>query len=122
MNLRETTFTPLVLRRPGMRRVFADQRGYDVTLLQGLAKAFFWQHLVDSGEKKNASDIARSENLNPSVVSELMRLTLLAPDIVELLISGRQPHQMYLTWFQRNPLPITWPEQLRMLERFEGQQ
>ena len=121
MNLRETTFTPLVLRRPGMRRVFADQRGYDVTLLQGLAKAFFWQHLVDSGQKKNASDIARSENLNPSVVSELMRLTLLAPDIVELLISGKQPHQMYLTWFQRHPLPVAWNEQREILRRFQGQ-
>jgi hypothetical protein len=51
-----------------------------------------------------------------------MRITLLAPEIIELLISGRQPYQMYLTWFQRNPLPIAWAEQWIMLKRFEGQQ
>lgn len=35
-----------------------------------------------------------------------MRLTLLAPDILDLLMAGRQPRRMNLICFQRNPLPV----------------
>jgi hypothetical protein len=40
------------------------------------------------------------------VPNELMRLTLLAPDILDTLMSGRQPRRMNLIWFQHNPLPV----------------
>lgn len=71
--------------------------------------AGYWQHLVDTGEMKSGSDVARAEGLHPSVTNELMRLTLLAHDILELLMAGRQPRRMNLIWFQRNPLaPRGW--------------
>lgn len=62
----------------------------------GVARGFYWQHLVDTGAMKSGSDIARAEGLHPWVPNELMRLTLLAPDIIELLMTGRQPHRMNL--------------------------
>ena len=52
-----------------------------------MARGFYWQHLVDTGVMKSGSDIARGEGLHPSVPNELMRLTLLAPDILELLVA-----------------------------------
>ena len=115
------TFVPLNFRRRGARQVTYDHRDvHDVTLLEGVARGFYWQHLVDTGVMKSGSDIARSEGLHPSVISELMRLTLLAPDILELLMVGRQPRRMSLIWFQRNPLPANWGEQRTLLQRFES--
>lgn len=113
------TFVPLAFRRKGGRSVVTDDRHvHDVTLLEGLARGFYWQQLVDAGEMESGSDIARNEGLHPSVVSELMRLTLLAPDIIELLMSGRQPRRMNLIWFQRNPVPLDWEAQRQIVRRF----
>ena len=83
------TFVPLAFRRKGARRVVTDDRHvHDVTLLEGLARGFYWQQLVDTGAMESGSDIARAEDLHPSVPNELMRLTLLAPDIIERLMCG----------------------------------
>ena len=114
------TFVPLTFRRRGARRVAADERHvHDVTLL-GVARGFYWQHLVDTGVMKSGSDIARAEGLHPSVPNELMRLTLLAPDILELqLMAGRQPRRMNLIWFQRNPCRWIGRRNARSLKRFE---
>ena len=44
------TFVPLTFRRRGSRRVAADDRDvHDVSLLEGIARGFYWQHLVDTG-------------------------------------------------------------------------
>ncbi len=115
------TFVPLTFRRRGARRVVTGDRDvHDVTLLEGIARGFYWQHLVDTGAMNSGSDIARSEGLHPSVPNELMRLTLLAPDIVEMLMAGQQPRRLNLIWFQRNPLPVNWDAQRQIVRRFEG--
>ena len=64
------------------------------------------------------SAIARAEGLDPSTVNELLRLTLLAPDIIEELMAGRQPRRMTLMWFQRNPLPVDWQAQRDIITNF----
>ena len=114
------TFVPLRFRRRGVRRVASDERSvHDVTLIDGLARAFYWQHLRDIGAMQSGSAIARAEKLHSSVVTELMRLTLLAPDIIEMLMSGQQPRRMSLIWFQRNPLPVDWSKQRQIVQSFE---
>ena len=114
------TFVPLTFRRRGVQRVVTNERSvHDVTLIEGLARAFYWQHLLDTGAMQSGSAIARAENLNYTVVNEMLRLTLLAPDIVELLMAGRQPRRMTLIWFQRNPLPVDWEAQRQIVKRFE---
>ena len=62
------TFVPLVFRRRGVQRVASDDRDvYDVTLIDGLARAFYWQHLLDTGAMASGSAIARAENRSASV-------------------------------------------------------
>ena len=73
-----------------------------------LGRAFYWQSLLETGAMASGSAIARAEGLDPSTVNELLRLTLLAPDIIEQLMAGRQPRRLTLMWFQRNPLPVDW--------------
>ncbi len=114
------TFLPLQFRRRGAQRVIVDDRYvHDVKLLEGVARAFYWQHLLDTGVMKSGSDIARAEGLHPSVPNELMRLTLLAPDIIEKLMMGSQPRRMNLIWFRSNPLPVDWSAQWKIVQRFE---
>ena len=114
------TFLPLQFRRRGVQRVIVDDRYvHDVKLLEGVARAFYWQHLLDTGVMKSGSDIARAEGLHPSVPNELMRLTLLAPDIIEKLMMGSQPRRMNLIWFRSNSLPVDWSAQRKMVQRFE---
>jgi hypothetical protein len=72
-----------------------------------------------SGIAKSGSDIARKEGLHHSCINELMRLTLLAPDIIAQLMAGRQPRRLTLMWFQRNPLPVDWQAQRDIIASFE---
>ena len=114
------TFLPLQFRRRGAQRVIVDDRYvHDVKLLEGVARAFYWQPLLDTGVMKSGSDIARAEGLHPSVPNELMRLTLLAPDIIEKLMMGSQPRRMNLIWFRSNSLPVDWSAQRKIVQRFE---
>ena len=114
------TFLPLQFRRRGAQRVIVDDRYvHDVKLLEGVARAFYWQHILDTGVMKSGSDIARAEGLHPSVPNELMRLTLLAPDIIEKLMMGSQPRRMNLIWFRSNSLPVDWSAQRKIVQRFE---
>lgn len=114
------TFVPLVFKRRGIRRL-ADTGAvaHDPTIIEAVARAFHWQHLLDAGEFESGAAIARAEGLHPSTVNELLRLTLLAPDIVEQLLAGRQPRCLTLIWFQRNPIPVDWQQQRQIIQSFE---
>ena len=78
----------------------------DTSLMRALGLAHHWQRLLDDGTMASGSDIARAEGLHHSTVNELLRLTLLAPDLIDMLLAGRQPRRMTLMWFQRHPLPV----------------
>ena len=114
------TFIPMALRRRGVQRVLAsDLQVHDITLVDGLARAFYWQHLLDTGAMQSGSAIARAEKLHHSVVNELLRLTLLAPDIIEQFMAGKQPRRLTLMWFQRNRLMVDWHAQRQLMASFE---
>jgi hypothetical protein len=117
-----STFVPLTLKRRGVQRVVQAPTGsHDVTLLEGMARAFYWQSLIDSGAMPSGSDIARAEAVHHSVVNELLRMTLLAPDLVEQFLEGRQPRRLTLMWFQRNSLPVDWAAQRALVASFEDE-
>lgn len=92
---------------------------HDTTFLVGLSRAFYWKSLLDAGVMKSGSEIAKNEGLHHSVVNELMRLTLLAPDIITQLMSGTQPRGLSLMWFQRNRLPVDWQAQRAIIDGFK---
>ncbi|UZR28044.1 site-specific recombinase resolvase [Methylococcus mesophilus] len=114
------SFVPLTFRRRGVQRLVATAApAHDLPFLVGLGRALYWQHLLDTGVVHSGSDIARQEDLHPSTVNELLRLTLLAPDLIERLMAGRQPRPLTLMWFQRHPLPVDWAEQRDLMVSFE---
>ena len=114
------TFVPVTFQRRGVQRLAATAApAHDPTFLEGLGRAFYWQHVLDTGVMNSGSAIARREGLHPSVVNELLRLTLLAPDLIEQLMAGRQPRRLTLMWFQRHRLPVQWSAQRDIIGSFE---
>jgi hypothetical protein len=113
------TFVPLTFHRRGVQQlVNTGAVAHDTTFLAGLAKAFYWQSLLDSGTMQSGSDIAKAEGLHHSCINELLRLTLLAPDIIDQLMAGTQPRRLTLMWFQRNRLPVDWQAQRDIIDSF----
>ena len=55
-------------------------------------------------------EITSAERLNDSYVGRVLRLTLLAPDIVEAILDGRQPAAITLALLMR-PFSVGWREQ-----------
>ena len=123
---RITTRTPFKLkRRPGIKSVLmasetaegkltgeCRDKSSQIALFQGLARTHYWQRLLDTGEVRSGSEIAQLEELDPSTVNELLRLTLLDPSLVMDILEGKQPQQVSMMWFTRNALPNLWHEQL----------
>ena len=86
----------------------------DNTMIKALARAFRWQELLEDGTHATLLDLARAEKINPSYVSRVLRLTLLAPHIVESILHGRP--QLGLTLASLlEPFPVDWEQQQRCL-------
>lgn len=114
------TFVPMTFQRRGVRQLaVTDAPAHNITFLEGLGRAFYWQHLLDTGVMKSGAAIARAEGLEHRTVNRLLSLTLLAPDLVEMLMGGRQPRRLTLRWALRHPLPIEWQAQRQLFANFE---
>jgi hypothetical protein len=79
-----------------------------------LARAWRWHALLDAGVYSSMTEIAEAENINKSYVSGILRLALLAPDIVEAILDGSAKERLMLERLER-PLPPGWIEQRQHL-------
>jgi hypothetical protein len=79
-------------------------------MVKAIARAFRWREMLENGTHATIAEIAAAEKVNDSYVGRVLRLTLLAPDIVEAILGGRQPAEMTLATLMR-PFPISWREQ-----------
>jgi hypothetical protein len=82
----------------------------DGTLVKALARAWRWQRMLDDGVYASVSEIGEAENISKSYVSRILRLALLAPDIMEMILEGRSDQALMLERLER-PLPARWDEQ-----------
>jgi hypothetical protein len=119
MKARNETLVAMPLRRGRGRLLDAAAQGHDPVLLEALGRALHWQSLLDAGVVASNAEIAQREGLHRSTVNKLLPLALLAPDLVEMMLLGRQPRALSLLWLQRHPLPNEWMGQRRVLAQFE---
>ena len=82
----------------------------DITLIKAVARAFRWRRMLETGRYSTIDEIAAAEKINDSYVSRVLRLTLLAPDIVEAILDGRQPEGMTLPGLLKG-VPVEWATQ-----------
>ena len=79
-------------------------------MVKAIARAFRWRHLLESGKHATIAEIAAAEKINASYIGRVLWLILLAPDIVEAILGGRQPAEMTVAVLMR-PFPVWWREQ-----------
>ena len=76
----------------------------------GAAWAFRWRRMLDEGVYATIEDLARARGVNATYVSQVVRLTLLAPEIVEAILDGRQRVDLQLD-VQLTGFPPEWAKQ-----------
>lgn len=86
------------------------QRRTDSTLVKALARAFRWKRLLKSGEYATIAELAEHEGIAPSYMTRVLRLTLLAPDIIEAILDGRQGPDVTLARLM-DGFPEEWDRQ-----------
>ncbi len=121
-----TIRVPLTLRRYGGRKLVIVPEGEGVpvrakaspddTLLKALARAHRWKRMLESGQVASLNELSETEKISPSYMTRIYRLTLLAPDIVETILDGRQPRTLQLADLM-DDIPAEWETQR---ERFMG--
>ena len=111
-----TVRVPLAIRhRPGRKTVVTPTTDgvapvttrADPTLVKALARGFRYQRLLDEGRYASISEMAAAERIERGYLGSLLRLTLLAPDIVEAILDGRTSATCALPALLA-PIPDAW--------------
>ena len=93
----------------------AQPRRADSTLVKALARAFRWKRLLESGEFSTIAELAEREGIAPSYMTRVLRLTLLAPDIVEAVLDREHGPEVTMARLLE-PFAADWEGQQRLLE------
>jgi hypothetical protein len=99
-----------------LRGATLPSRHREPLLVKALARAFRYQGLLDEVRYTSISEMAAAERIERGYLGSLLRLTLLAPDLVEGVLDGLAPEGLGLPRLLE-PRPVGWAEQRRGLER-----
>ena len=115
---------PMTFKRRGGRKVIvlpdgtqgnpAPMATIDNTMIKAIARAFRWQMLLEDGTYGCLHEIAKAERIGSSFVSRVIRLALLAPDIVDAILEGRHPAHLTLKDLMQQ-FPVEWDRQRSLL-------
>ena len=92
----------------------AQAAAQDSALMRALGLAHHWQRLLDEERAASVAEIATAEGMDVTQVRRVMRLTLLAPEVIERLAGAPD---ILLEQVMRRPWPIGWDEQMRIVAR-----
>jgi hypothetical protein len=100
---------------PGESSAWAPaRRRVDSTLVKALGRAHRWKRMLDEGDHASISELAAAEKLDRGYLGRILTLTLLAPDIVEAILDGRQPPSLDVRALRKG-FPVEWEEQRKAL-------
>ncbi|MDF1483262.1 hypothetical protein [Extensimonas sp. H3M7-6] len=132
--VRITTFVPFHFKKRGIKKVIVAPEGVsqpiavtdtpvltpeqDRPLLKALGRGIYWQQLIDNGTVASGTEIAERECIHRSTVNDLLRLALLAPDIIQAAYEGRLPRAVSLEAILRAKVPLDWNEQRQLIASF----
>ena len=113
-----TVRVPISIRRRGGRKLVLAPDGTNVTtapgrrhidnaMVKAVARAFRWRRMMEAGAYATIREIAAAENISETYVGRTLRLTLLAPSIVEAILGGRQSSEMTMALLMK-PFSTEW--------------
>ena len=113
-----TIHIPMTFRKRGGRKAiftpdgapWAPRPRVNNALVKAVARAFRWQRMLDDGVCGTIEELAQRERVNRGYMSRVLRLTLLAPDVVEAILDGRQSEGMRLDGLLEG-FPLQWDRQ-----------
>lgn len=122
-----TVHIPMVFKRRGGRKLVVTPDGaewaprprVDNAMVKALARAFRWRKMLDEGVHATIEDLAKAKGIAKTYVSQILRLTLLAPDIVEAILDGQQPAVLQLGNLLAQ-FPLDWEGQKRLTSTRPG--
>lgn len=121
-----TVRVKLAIRQRGGRKIVVAPEGevatgaapardrIDSTLVKALARAYRWKRLLDEGRYASISELAQAEKIDRGYLGRILLLTMLAPNIVEEILDGRQPAELGLPRLME-PFPLEWSSQREAL-------
>lgn len=83
-------------------------------ILKALGRAFHWQAIMENDPSLSHDTISKKEGLSSPYVSKVMKLTLLAPDVIEAILDGKCPN--YVTLAELIQVGYVWDDQRRLIE------
>ena len=109
-----------LVKRGGCKEMQMPEGAYghskmDNTLVKALARAFRWKRLLETGDFATIAELAEHEGIAPSYMTRVLRLTLLAPDIVEAILDGAHAPGVTLARVLE-PFPAIWTRQIELFE------
>jgi len=114
MNLRRRSGRKEIVLPPSVTTASVAPAKPPSPLALALARAFRWQEMIETGQAKSNSDLARKLKLDQSYVARTIRMASLAPDVIQAILSGQEPDGLSLRILRRE-VPLVWDEQRRML-------
>ena len=116
ISIRKRGGKKVVLTPDGSRREASEirSRQHDNAVIKALARGFRWREMLENGTFATINELAAAEQIAETYVGRVVRLTLLAPDLVEQIIAGNQPPNARLPELMRS-FPIEWERQRKSL-------
>jgi hypothetical protein len=117
-----TVRVPISIRKRGGRKLVLAPNGSEYTaapisrhldnvMVKAIARAFRWRNMLENGDYATIREIATAEKINETYVGRVLRLTLLAPAIIEAILNGTQFPYVRLPTLMRS-IPAVWCNQL----------
>lgn len=115
---------PMKMKRRGGRKLIIVPDGLEKTapanpecnmpLAAAVARGHQWNEKFLSGKYRTVSELANKVGVDKSFFTRMMNLALLAPDIIDAIMNGREPDGLTFKDLTVKPLPLSWDEQRRM--------
>jgi hypothetical protein len=112
-----TISIPLTFKTRGGRKTIISPTSFtpplakhDNALIKALARAHRWRRMIEQGQFASITEVAKAEKINQSYACRILRMTLLAPDIVGKILDGRQGDKLSINDFTGG-FPVEWSRQ-----------
>ena len=97
----------------GCQRTESSNPDYYEALVIAISRAHRWKKLLDEGRYESITEMARALKVDRYRMARMLRFTLLAPDIIEAILDGREADAFSLKRLV-GEIPVIWSEQMQI--------